>query len=84
MEVKRRLDVLDRHLVKNRYLCGGDYINLELDNHLVAREPRIRKTGIRYAQVAERKVVSGICASVLSQISNNLADHSGECIGGCI
>ena len=25
MEVKRQLDVLDRHLEKNRYMCGDDY-----------------------------------------------------------
>ena len=25
MEVKRQLDVLDRHLAKNEYMCGGEY-----------------------------------------------------------
>ena len=25
MEVKRQLDVLDRHLADNQYMCGGDY-----------------------------------------------------------
>ncbi len=25
MEVKRQLDVLDRHLAENRYMCGGEY-----------------------------------------------------------
>jgi len=25
MEVKRQLDVLDRHLADNRYMCGDDY-----------------------------------------------------------
>merc|ERR1712000_729078 len=25
MEIKRQLDVLDRHLADNRYMCGDDY-----------------------------------------------------------
>jgi GST-like protein len=33
MEVKRQLDVLDRHLADHRYLCGEEYTIADMANH---------------------------------------------------